>query len=127
MMKRAHPLLVLALACGFYLSCSSSSQPDEDAESPAPTEDAGQTPPNQDTPDAEAPEEDTSTSQPTTQPMTVVRPDASQGSIEPARVSTYTLKERYRIGLSIRREVQVQRRYRLRIESDFLYFSSQSL
>ena len=119
-MKRAHSHLALAIICGFYLSCSSSSKPDEDTEGPATTEDVGQTPINPDTPDAEEPPEDVSTSQPTTEPMTVVRPDASQGSIEPARVSTYTLKERYRIGQSIRREVQVQRRYRLRIESDLV-------
>lgn len=60
------------------------------------------------------------TSQPTTSPMDIIRPDASVGQVDPGRVSTHPLEERYRVGARIRRQVRVERRYQLRVESDLV-------
>lgn len=119
-MNRSHKHVALVLLLCSCVGCSSRNDPDADAEIPVPTEDAGLAPISQDEPDASAPGPDSAAIGPTTQPLTVVRPDASPGLIEPPRISTYTLKERYRIGLRVRREVQVARRYHLRVESDLV-------
>ncbi len=110
---------VLFLACSLLVGCPSRPQGPEVPSDTTETSNEPPIDPNTQS-DALLSPDSGSATRPTTSPMDIVRPDASVGQVDPGRVTTHPLAERYRVGARVRRQVRVEKRYQLRVESDLV-------